>query len=175
MLRPLIYSWLLLTAFSRCLLASALAKTELSLQRLTLKPRERGCVGSVSHSYLCWALVSCCPASEATGPLVGCLPLCQVHTLLQYARGGSHGWLSSRRGCGHGNSEHNTSSSAVDGEGAHQMRLWRWICSEKYNALCWHKILIIDKINKAIMSLFVEVLLPRTCWLRAVVSGSHGL
>lgn len=80
--RPLIYSWLLLTAFSRCLLASALAKTELSLQRLTPKPRERGCVGSVSHSYLCWALVSCCPASEATGPLVGCLPLCQVHTFI---------------------------------------------------------------------------------------------
>lgn len=82
MLRPLVYSWLLLTAFSRRVLASALAKTELSLRRLTPKPRERGCVGSVSHSYLCWAPVSCCPASEATGPLVGCLPLCQVHTLI---------------------------------------------------------------------------------------------
>lgn len=55
------------------------------------------------------------------------------------------------------------------------MRLWRWICFEKYNGLCWHKILIIDKINKAIMSLFVEVLLPRTCWPRGVAPGSRGL
>lgn len=31
---------------------------------------------------------------------------------------------------------------------------------KKHNGLYWHKILIIDNINKAIMSLFVEVLLP---------------
>lgn len=40
------------------------------------------------------------------------------------------------------------------------MRLWKWTCFEKYNGLCRHKILIIDNVNKAIMSLFVEVLLP---------------
>lgn len=40
------------------------------------------------------------------------------------------------------------------------MRLWRWACFEEHNGLYWHKILIIDNINKAIMSLFVDVLLP---------------
>lgn len=69
----------------------------------------------------------------------------------------------------------NASFSSVDGEGANQRRSWRWICFEKCNGLRWHKILIIDKINKAIMSLFVDVLLPRTCWPRAMVPDSHGL
>lgn len=69
-------------------------------------------------------------------------------------------------------SERNPSFSAIDGDGANQVRLWRWICFEKYNGLYWHKILIIDKINKAIMSLFVEVLLPGTCWPRGVAPAA---
>ena len=93
---------------------------------------------------------------------------------------GGKGWAirqlhSMEKGCGHGGSWSIMHLSRVDGEGANQMRLWRWICFEKCNGLCWHKILIIDKINKAIMSLFVDVLLPRTCWPRAVVPDSHGL
>lgn len=38
--------------------------------------------------------------------------------------------------------------------------MWRGYAFEKHNGLYWHKILIIDDINKAIRSLFAEVLLP---------------
>lgn len=50
-------------------------------------PRERLC--GLSHWYPCWILVSCCAASEASGPPVGCLPLCQVHTFNSVCKG----WL----------------------------------------------------------------------------------
>lgn len=71
MLLPLlIYSWLPLTAFSLCLLASALAKTELCLSGGSLStPRER--VGWLRHCHPCWVLVSCRAALRPPARLWG--------------------------------------------------------------------------------------------------------
>lgn len=85
------YSWLLLTAFSLCLLASALATTELRLSPEAHSNPKREAVPAQLVSYLCWVLVPCCAASGAAGPPAGWLPLCQVHTLIQCARGESQG------------------------------------------------------------------------------------
>lgn len=58
---------------SLCLLAFALAKTEpyLSLEAHSQALRERACIGSIGHCYLCWGLVSCGATSKASTAVRG--------------------------------------------------------------------------------------------------------
>lgn len=75
----------LFLASAYCLLSVSLGfackNKALPLSRGSLSNPEREAI--LAPCYLCWLLVSCHAASEAAGPPVGWLPLCQAHTFIQ--------------------------------------------------------------------------------------------
>lgn len=109
--------------FSYCVfwLLALQNQSSASLQRLPLKPLEGSALAPLV-TVICVQYVGLSQAPpQATGPPVGWLPLCWVHTLTQCAGVGQPGSFILEGAWAWQLSEHATSFSNIPGEGANEI------------------------------------------------------
>lgn len=108
--------------FSYCVswLLALQKQSSASLRRLPLKPRE-GSTWAPLVTVICAQYMGLSQAPpQASGPPVGWLPLCWVHTLIQCARVGQPGSFTLEGAWAWQLSENATSFSNISGEGANE-------------------------------------------------------